>query len=268
MCRYLYYVHGASTTSIAKKYRTSEIGREGEPPFWRPMYAALYEKQYEVAKWLYKHAGAKKEIFERVGRFRGGTIPFSMTLDHAADEFGDEGAAVEFLKWAIRQGALRLVSLDVQNNSLQKLFLNDFQTFETDHYTNIVTKEVTWDQIKHYYITWANDLIRSNKAFRIFLLGTWRAPDYSVAEIKKLLVQKTGNSFASSVLVDCAVEQGFGRAVWDSFMEKCRAPARNQCLGPFPGVLERIAEFVGVVKSNRERWNVDHFRWIVKKLER
>ena len=119
---------------------------------------------------------------------------------------------------------------------------------------------VHWSKIEQYYVSWAKELIISNKAFQTFLLGTWRATDYSVVELKKLVVQKTGNVPASSMLMDSAVSVGNAKAIWDSFMAESRMPARNQCLGPFPGVLERIAEFVDVIKSKKELRNVEHFR--------
>ena len=266
MCRYLFHVRGASTTKAAQKHRTSAIGRDGTAPFWKPLYGAIYEKRYDVAKWLYKN-GAKDEIFEKaVGRTGTDIIPFQVPFDQAADEYGNEGKAVDFFKWLIMQGVLDHRSKVTFRDLLGNLFLNDRHCLGQDPETWEI-QTVHWSKIKQYYLSWANELIKSIKAFRTFLLGTWRAPEYSVTELKKLLVQKTGNFLASSMLLDSAVAHGSAKAIWDSFMAQSRSPARNKCLGSFPGVLERIAEFLGVVKSKKERRNIEHFRRIMKMLE-
>ena len=237
------------------------MGREGTAPFWKPLHGVIYTKKYDVAKWLYKN-GAKNEMFDKaVGRTGTDITPFQVPFGQAADEYGKEGEAVEFFQWLITcmQGVLDHRSNVTFRDILGKLFLNDRHCLGQDPETWEI-QTVHWSKIKQYYASWAKELIISNKAFQTFLLGTWRATDYSVVELKKLVVQKTGNVPASSMLMDSAVSVGNAKAIWDSFMAESRMPARNQCLGPFPGVLERIAEFVDVIKSKKELRNVEHFR--------
>lgn len=79
-------------------------------------------------------------------------------------------------------------------------------------------------------------------------------------------MKKTGNSEASSALVEGAIAVDKGKIVWDLLMADRRHPANNQCLSAFPGVLEKIGEYVGVIKSKKERRNLHHFYRTVRML--
>ena len=104
--------------------------------------------------------------------------------------------------------------------------------------------------------------------FRTFILGTWRPPEYTPSRLNNLLGKKTGNSEASSALVEGAIAVEKGKLVWDLLMADRRDPANNQCLGAFPGVLEKIGDYVGVIKSKQERNSLYHFYCAMKKLEK
>ena len=41
MCQYLYHVQGALKTKAAQEHRTSEMGKEGTAPFWKPLYGVI-----------------------------------------------------------------------------------------------------------------------------------------------------------------------------------------------------------------------------------
>ena len=154
MCRYLHHVRGASKTKAAQEHRTSEIGRDGTSPFWKPLYGAIYTKKYDVAKWLYKN-GAKDEIFEKeVGRTGTDMLPFQVPFRQAADEYGNEGKAVAFFKWMIMQGVLESRSNETLREALGILFSNDHHCLDPDPET-METKLVHWSKIKTYYFRWA-----------------------------------------------------------------------------------------------------------------
>ena len=52
------------------------------------------------------------------------------------------------------------------------------------------------------------------------------------------------------MLVNEAVSSGKGREIWDQIMEDSgRTSSFNACLAPFPGVLEKIGDYVGIIKN-------------------
>ena len=245
---------------------TNETGRDGTAPFWKPLYGAIYTKKYDVAKWLYKN-GAKNETFEKaVGRGGGNVTAFEVAFGKAADEYGNEGEAVAFMKWMIMQSVLEYRSNETLREMLGKLFSNDHHCLDPDPET-METELVHWSKIKSYYFRWVINLLHLNQAFRIYLLGTWRPSEYTPTRLNKLLVQKTGNSEASFALVEGAIAVEKGKFVWDSLMadRQRRDPANNHCLGAFTGVLQKIGDYVGVIKSKNKRKNLYHFYRTMKK---
>ena len=59
MCRYLYHVRGAVTTTAAQEHRAEP----DRPVNYYPIYVAAYEYNFDIVKWLYQH-GAKSELLE------------------------------------------------------------------------------------------------------------------------------------------------------------------------------------------------------------
>lgn len=225
MCRYLHHVRGASILVVADEHKA-----ERHRPFWFPMYAAVRRENYLVAKWLFQE-GAVKDLIN-VG---GGYSPL-MSLFH----FGRKSKEANFLvKWFVTQGAIqywtqttgRALRLRGETNTLA-------------------------DAVVVHYLEWSGELIRSTSAFRSFLLGTLRAPQYSVKALEQLLTEKTGDSEVASLLVQNAVGAGNEGVIWNRLR---RRQSNNECLGSHPGISKYIGDFVGIVKSKAELDRIKEF---------
>ena len=63
-------------------------------------------------------------------------------------------------------------------------------------------------------------------------------------------MEKIGSVEAASMLVDDAVSSGRAREIWDQIMVDTGRPvSTNACLASFPGVLEKIGDYVGIIKN-------------------
>ena len=67
--------------------------------------------------------------------------------------------------------------------------------------------------------------------------------------MKQVLGRRIKSDEAASILVDEAVSNGKGRIVWDQLMADAVTTSFNSCLASFPGVLEKIGDYVGIIKS-------------------
>lgn len=55
------------------------------------------------------------------------------------------------------------------------------------------------------------------------------------------------------MLVNEAVSSGKGREIWDQIMADTGRPvSTNACLASFPGILEKIGDYVGIIKNKTE----------------
>ena len=99
------------------------------------------------------------------------------------------------------------------------------------------------------FIGWMDDLLLSNILFHNFLFGTVRKPQYSLSKMKRVLGRRIKSEEAASLLVDEAVSSGKGRVIWDQLIADAVTTSSNSCLASFPGVLEKIGDYVGIIKS-------------------
>ena len=232
MCRYLHHVRGAVTTTAAYEYRT----RPEEPVAWYPIYVAAYEYKFDTVKWLYQH-GAKSEILKvDTGESSAISTCFFATKSSALKE-----GAVDLAKWLVLEGFLEGGSDAKPDAHRLHQFLHELQ------YENQLWK---LEDTPRLFIDWMDDLLQPNALFDNFLLGTVRDPQYSVSEMKRLLGKKIRSAEAASMIVDDIVLSGRAREIWDQLMADAgRTTSSNSCLASFPGALEKIGDYVGIIKS-------------------
>ena len=236
MCRYLHHVRGAATTKVAEADRSEP----NSDVMWFPLYIAAYDAQreyFEVIKWLYRH-GAKGDML--TGSFES-TTPLSTcfyswdrprcTEDSIPEEM------VAFVHWLVVNGELEREQERTTPGTVCR-FLYELQR-ENDWMVVGVAKEL--------FTKWLRDLLQPNDAFHMFLLGTLPAPQYSGVALKRLCADRLGSVGAAAMLVDRAVSNGEGRIVWDKLMEDTGRPT-NACLASLDGVLEKIGDYVGIIR--------------------
>ena len=229
MCRYLYHVRGAVTTKAAQEHWT----RPDEPVEWYPIFSAAYEYNFDIVKWLYQN-GAKSEALEVVCG-----ISAISTFFYAIHMFPLR--RVDLVKWLILEGVLEEGS-DAKPDACR---LHHF-LYELQHENELWELE----DMPRLFIGWMGDLLLPNILFHNFLLGTLPGPQYSAGAMKKMLGKRIGSLEAASMLVDEAVSNGKGRDIWDQLMADAgRTSSSNSCLASFPGVLEKIGDYVGIIKN-------------------
>jgi len=114
-----------------------------------------------------------------------------------------------------------------------------------------------------------DDVLKPIDAFQTFLLGTLpaTAPEYSVDALEQILARKLESKQAALMIIEEIGANGKGRDVWNQLLAgRGRPQSTNACLGTFPGVLERIGDFVGVLKSKAKVKRAREFRSISSKL--
>ena len=233
MCRYLYHVRGAVTTTAAQEHRAEP----DRPVNYYPIYVAAYEYNFDIVKWLYQH-GAKSELLE----VYGGASAIS-TCFYASENSSLQVGSVDLAKWLVLEGLLEGGSDAKPDARRLHRFLHELQS-----------ENQLWklEDTPRLFIDWMDDLLWPNELFHNFLLGTVRDPQYSVSELKKVLGRGIRSSKAVSMLVDEAVSNGKGRVIWDQLMDDHAGrttSSNNACLASFPGVLEKIGDYVGIIKN-------------------
>jgi len=238
MCRYLHHVRGAVTTRAADEHLSEpDIGVR-----MHPILAAAYGKHHdwreiETIQWLYEN-GAKSELLLNVK----GSSAISVLFDQCYDDddlFPD--CLVDFAKWLVFKGFLE-DDAGITDQSMLGRLVYEMQR-ENDMMNVLEMMETFRD--------WLNELLAPSDAFHTFLLGTARKPQYSVAGMKEIVAARLGNVEAASMFVDGAISNGNVRDIWDKLMPS------NACLASFPGVLEKIADYVGIIKSKPELRRVE-----------
>lgn len=237
MCRYLYHVRGAATMAPTDDQRTEIRERiTGARPtsFWFPMQAAVARNKISLAKWLFCN-GAKSDV----RRYNSRTTPFVWCLS-LCQEKGSEVLTLRYpdlAKWFILNGALDDSDGNFDADALKSALF---------HVDRLRQRWSGPDGLQIFFLDWANGIIKPTESFRAFLLGTLPEPEYSSESLRILCFKKLGNAKAAKLMVDEAISDGTCRSVW---YELKRKPANNACLGALPGVLERIAGYVDVTKS-------------------
>jgi len=239
MCRYLHHVRGAVTTRAAQEHLT-------EPAMgvrWHPIYAAAYDcRDIEIVKWLYKN-GAESELL-------------MFGTDYSVD---DSSAMSTLFYFLCKNGVFSDCLVDFIKSLVMEGFLEDDlgntnrgDGTKIDDFLLEMEREVGYvfgGDMNDVFLGWMEELLAPNYAFHIFLLGTARKPQYSVAGLKKIVAKRLGNVEAASMLVDGAVANGNSHDIWDQLMGGAGRPSsHNACLASFPGVLEKIADYVGIIK--------------------
>lgn len=241
MCRYLYHVRGAVTTTVSEEHRT-------EPDtgvIWFPILSAANRRKFDTVKWMYKH-GAKSELLKVSKLSWGGVSAISRLTAGYKYLFADEEAFVleedslNLVKWLILEGALEEGSDAKLDARRIHHFLYELQRENTHWHLR---------DMQRLFIGWMEDLEKPNVLFHKFLLGTVPDPQYSVGAMKRLLGERVGSAGAS-MLVDEAVCNGRAPDIWDTLLADIgRTTSVNACLVSFDGVLEKIGDYVGIIKS-------------------
>jgi len=232
MCRYLYHVRGAVTTTAAKEHRSEP----DDAVDWFPIFNAAYNDNYEIVQWLYKN-GAKSEIFNE-GGVESNAIRTLFERWHRNEDPDD------LAKWLVMEGVL-----DGRTGKTDRGKLGRFM-IEMEHngyaWHNLV-------DVRYAFRDWMEELIAPNDAFHTFLLGTVRAPQYSIDAMKKKVAEGIGSVEAASMLVGAAMSNGITRDIWEQLMMDVGRPrSSNACLASHPGLLEKIGDFVGIIKSKKK----------------
>ena len=234
MCRCLYHVRGAVTTRC--------------PVEWCPIFSASNHYHFDVVKWLYQN-GAKSEVLEVMEE----TSAIS-TCFYATNQFPLRKGAVDFAKWLILEGVLEEGSAKPDARRLHH-FLYEVQ------YQNELWE---LEDMPRLFIGWMGDLLQPNILFHNCLLGTLPDPQYSDGAMKKMLGTRIG-SVGASMLVDEAVTKGKSRDIWDSLLTDIgRTASANACLASFDGVLEKIGDYVGIIKNKTKLKRIADSKAIAK----
>jgi len=232
MCRYLFHVRGAVTTTAAREHR-SEPDDEVE---LFPIYTAAVRLKFDVVKWLYKN-GAKDEIFNVGGDGCNAISSIFRRLDRNEDR-------IAVANWLVMEGMLEGRAGNTE--------LGKFVGF-MDAMRRIPTRLKEWEEVHDEFLGWMEKLLAPSNAFHTFLLGTVRTPQYSLLAIKQMIAEGIGSAGAASMLVGAANANGTTRDIWDQLMkDNGRPTSNNACLASFPGILEKIGDFVGIMKSKQK----------------
>ena len=261
MCRYLYHVRGASTTAPTDDQRT-EMGERtahGAPTrFWFPMQAAVSRNKISVAKWLFCN-GAKGDV-RRFNSYSN-TTPFAWCLSLCKREKGSEDLTLrhpDLAKWFILNGALDDSDGNFDADALKSALIRVVDRLRQQWSGS--------DGLQAFFLDWANGIIKPTESFHAFLLGTLREPECSSGSseaLQSLCSEKPRNVLSAKVPVDGTISNGTCRSVWGELKRK---PANNACLEAFPGVLERIADYVGITKSKSKVRKMVQFRAAISSL--
>lgn len=213
MCRYL-FAHGASTSS-------RNVQDE-----WFPLYAAALRGRAEVCKWLYEN-GAKRDIRREN---KDGYTPLSASINDICLNRRDT------TRWLILNGALSKGSTSDIDPAAVREDLAPYGSENSDYIDE-----------RQQLLFWASEAVLVHSNYRVFLMGTLTAPDFSTESLRNILVAKLHSAEAAQLIIeDASIERQ--KIIWDKL---CSSPVR--CLGCHSGVLELISDFVGVRRGKELR---------------
>ena len=207
------YVHGFDT-------------RDAEIVFHFPMYEAAREGNLEACQWLYHH-GAHDQIKRRT---HNNVSPLSATFYEAEKR--------DVSRWLILRGALckddGSGDLDL---GLVKKDLNQYEYCVEE---------------RRVLLEWANGHQQDRGAFFVFLMGTLSPPEYSPSALRKLLLQRLLSEQATAQILGL-LPTDQNRQLWDNIVGKMhRSCPVNRLVGA-SGVLQLIADYVGIVRGREAR---------------
>ena len=223
-----------------------------------PMHQAILRNQIAVVKWLFNHgakedaANARRYIW-KLGKPPINVNPFAWCLSSKNGVSGGPNRwwHPDLAKWFILNGALDDSDGNIDVKAIKKalIYVNKTQWYGPDG-------------LRGFFLDWSESCIKSNVSFHVFLLGTAKPPKYTPEALRALCSKKLGNTKAAALLVDGSISTGTDRTVWKELTK----PADNACLEAFSGVLERIADYVGVTKSKSKMRRMMQLRAAVLSL--
>ena len=271
MCRYLYHVREATTTAVAAEHMAVPLDEE----IFSPLYAAIYYSHPKVAKWLFCH-GAEEDAF--VYADSNDPKPLSLCFrkirrDRWSDDTEDR-EMVELAQWFIRNGALEFIPGQLDLSQALACCAATFHASvlgmridEDNPIVSITHAKNALAKAKGILMNLTNDLLMQTDAFHTFLLGTLPTPNFSENELKNLLVKKLGSEGAASIVIEEIKANGKGRALWDQLQSDIGRPeSSNSCLLAYPGILERVGAYLGILKSKKELSRLRTFHGIALHL--
>ena len=219
MCRYL-LAHGASTTSSC----------DCDLSF--PMYEASQAGNLEVCKWLYNN-GAKKDIRREN---RHSYTPLAISVDEwSTDRTGTS-------RWLILKGAL------CRNDDS---FLVDQDVLRRDLRPKITRSAdddaVTLSDERTQLLEWAEEAVSTHDAFRVFLLGTLTPPAFTTSLLHQRLSARLDSDDAADMIIG-NMPHSQRCLLWNKVIVS-RFQSLLQCFSGKLGILETIADYVGVKKG-------------------
>ena len=268
MFRYLYHVREATTTAAPDEHWTVQVM---EDDIFSPMYAAVSSNFSEVAKWLFRN-GAREDTF--VYNDSNELTPLSLCFRRLQPDSPHDKEMAELAQWFILNGVLEFMpghrdllqtlaccAATVHASVLSMRIDNDNPIVTITHAKNAL------DEAMPILLSLSEDLLMQTDAFYTFLLGAIPAPEYSIDELKELLMKKLGSEESASIVVKEVEANGKGQALWDQLQSDIGRPeSSNSCLAAHPGILERIGAYVGFVKSKTKLKRLRSFHDVVSNL--
>ena len=169
-------------------------------------------------------------------------VPDEDDVKEEEEEDGDNVyiARADFIMWLVSNGFLENDSGQADRQKAVRLIYEMYPKAE-EYYLN-----KTRDILRG----WLTKRLQANHAFHTFLLGTLPNPPYSASNLKRILSVRIGCAETASLLVDKAISSGEGRTFWNQLMSSTgRTTSANACLAPLKGVLRKISDYVGAVRS-------------------
>ena len=232
MCRYLHHIRGASTKTATEEHRAEP---NKDVP-WFPINAASSNNRFQIFKWLCLNGAISETLKTDV--FGESSLEVISPIDNIFSR-EERKTRLDLVKWLILEGVLED---DIGNTDRGRLCT--FLHYLTHDYAG-------W--VQSIFLDWLKEMLAANDAFHAFLLGTVRNPPYSIAEMKRVLGRRIGSAEAASMLVDTAVKDGSDRDIWDQLIvDSGRTTSSNSCLASFDGVLEKIGDYVGIIKEGKK----------------
>ena len=228
-----------------------------------------------MAKWLFCH-GAEEDAF--VYADSNDPKPLSLCFrkirrDRWSDDTEDR-EMVELTQWFILNGALDFIPgrLDISQDlaccaATVHASVLGMRIDEDNPIVSITHAKNAMDEAMPVLLSLSENLLLQTDTFHTFLLGTIPTPEYSIDELKQLLMKKLGSEEAASIVAEEVDANGKGRALWDKLQSDIgRSKSSNSCLAAHPGILERIGAYVGFMKSKLKISRLKTFHDVVSDL--
>jgi len=212
MCRFL-LSKGASTTSGT-----------GDASF--PMYQAALYGHLDVCKWLHRN-GASADIRRTNSK---GFTPLGAAI---AGECKDSR---NITRWFILNGALSRDSDWKIDKACLRKNLFRFSFYQSEERPQL--------------LSWALEILQTHHCFQVFLSGTLTCPEFSNELFCQLLISPRHRSCSSLQKWIQNTIQNTPAILLEEIWKDMYAPLQG--FSGMPGLLEIIADYVGVMRSKRQ----------------